>query len=84
MQNELSTDFEEVTVEWVQQCPNLTQKPFYLTSPGKKSTVRLYFTVYCVKNAMYIYRTMRRYSYFGYRWNLKPFSIPEKKQDISL
>lgn len=43
MQNELSTDFKEVTVEWVQQCPNLTQKPFYLTSPGKKSTVRLYF-----------------------------------------
>ncbi|XP_077275220.1 ester hydrolase C11orf54 homolog [Temnothorax americanus] len=32
-QNELSTDFEEATVEWV-DCPDLTQHPFYLTAPG--------------------------------------------------
>ncbi|XP_024882166.1 ester hydrolase C11orf54 homolog isoform X2 [Temnothorax curvispinosus] len=33
VQNELSTDFEEATVEWV-DCPDLTQHPFYLTAPG--------------------------------------------------
>ncbi|XP_018047317.1 PREDICTED: ester hydrolase C11orf54 homolog [Atta colombica] len=33
LQNELSTDFEEVTVEWV-DCPDLTQEPFNLATPG--------------------------------------------------
>ncbi|KYN26963.1 PREDICTED: ester hydrolase C11orf54 homolog [Trachymyrmex cornetzi] len=33
LQNELSTDFEEVTVEWV-DCPDLTQEPFNLAAPG--------------------------------------------------
>ncbi|KAG5348365.1 CK054 hydrolase, partial [Acromyrmex charruanus] len=33
LQNELSSDFEEVTVEWV-DCPDLTQEPFNLAAPG--------------------------------------------------
>ncbi|KYN38686.1 Ester hydrolase C11orf54 like protein [Trachymyrmex septentrionalis] len=33
LQNELSTDFEEVKVEWV-DCPDLTQEPFNLAAPG--------------------------------------------------
>ncbi|XP_011696803.1 PREDICTED: ester hydrolase C11orf54 homolog [Wasmannia auropunctata] len=33
LQNELSTDFEEVTVEWV-DCPDLTEEPFNLATPG--------------------------------------------------
>lgn len=40
MQNELSTNFDEATVEWV-DCPDLTQDPFYLAAPGEKSIVRL-------------------------------------------
>ncbi|XP_011052492.1 PREDICTED: ester hydrolase C11orf54 homolog [Acromyrmex echinatior] len=33
LQNELCSDFEEVTVEWV-DCPDLTQEPFNLAAPG--------------------------------------------------
>ncbi|XP_024882165.1 uncharacterized protein LOC112461230 isoform X1 [Temnothorax curvispinosus] len=45
VQNELSTDFEEATVEWV-DCPDLTQHPFYLTAPGERFTVHLQYFPY--------------------------------------
>jgi len=38
LQNELSTDFEEATVEWV-DCPDLTDEPFNLAAPGKRFDV---------------------------------------------
>jgi len=40
VQNELSTDFEEATVEWV-DCPDLTEEPFNLVAPGERFTIRL-------------------------------------------
>jgi len=38
LQNELSTDFEEATVEWM-DCPDLTEEPFNLAAPGKRFDV---------------------------------------------
>jgi len=43
LQNELSTDFEEATVEWV-DCPDLTEEPFNLAAPGKRFNVSLQYS----------------------------------------
>lgn len=42
VQNELKTDFDEVVVKWV-DCPNLTDIPFCLAAPGKRSIMRLQY-----------------------------------------